>query len=341
MNPVLYFPTDEFADDKSSNYDLAADFLELSALFSKEDQSFSQDIIRTLELAAEAEYDDVDTEVRIREDAAIGAVNRMSTRQRVLSKSYPFELDNDGEVIFFSGDLNDLGQTAYLVSLILSNLKSITPLLGGHDVHPTDAEVDNLRKYFQYFATAAIAAEVGGPAWSFGSPRPDKSGFLRKLSEIWETLKDGEVGADASAPKSPKDDRIDIFAWRRHEDGLPGFLLIAAQVASGKDWNSKSIKGHVIDAFPKRWFKRLPASTMIPYHVIPFTLPDESFRDEVNQFGIVLHRLRVPPRVSEAVDLVQMGVRVEAFHLLGDASQWIQSYVERMKALYVERMRAQ
>ena len=72
---------------------------------------------------------------------------------------------------------------------------------------------------------------------------------------------------------------------------------------------------------------------MVAYHVIPFARPDEKFRDDVLVLGNVLHRLRVPLRVSEAASLVSNGVAVEAFDLLDGASEWIQSYVKRMKAL--------
>ena len=332
MNPVLYFPSDEFAAGKSLDMDLAADFLELNALFSKDGQSYSEEIVNALELAAETEYVNVDDEVRTREEVAAGAVNRMASRKRVLATSYPFDIDDSGDVIFFTGEQADLGHTAYLVSLILSNLKSVSPLLVGSDVHPTEEEVSRLRKYFQYLATAAIAAEVGGPAWSFGFPRPDRTGFLPKLCEIWVSLRDGYVGADSSAPTDPKDDKIDIFAWREQKDGLPGFLLLAAQVATGRDWKEKSLKSHVGGVFQHRWFsRRAPVTAMVAYHVIPFARPDEEFRDDVLMLGNVLHRLRVPFRVSEATDLVSNGVAVEAFDLLDHASEWVQSYVERMR----------
>ena len=333
MNPVPYFPSDEFANDTPPDLDLAADFLELSALFSKEGQSFSEDIVNALELTAETEYIDVDTEVRNREEVAAGAVARMSSRKRVLETSYPFDIDKDGGVIFFSGELTDLGQTAYLVSLILSNLKSVSPLLVNDDVHPTEEEVRRLRQSFQYLATAAIAGEIGGPAWSFGFPRPDRTGFFTKLSEIWASLRDGKVGADPSAPRDPKDGQVDIFAWREQKDGLPGFLLVAAQVATGSNWKSKSIKSYVGDVFVNRWFNPVPYTVMVVYHVIPFARPDEMFRDDVLVLGNILHRLRVPSRVSEAASLVSNGVAVEAFNLLGGVSEWVQSYVERTRAL--------
>ncbi len=333
MNPALYLPSDEFTTDSSPNLDLAADFLELNALFSKDGQSFSEDIIDALELTSETEYFDVDTEIKTREEIAAGAVARMASRRQVLTTSYPFAIDKDGGVVFFTGQQEDLGQTAYLVSLILSNLRSMSPLLESEEVHPTQEETKDLRKYFQYLATVAIAAEVGGPAWSFGFPRPDATGFLTKLSEIWKSLKDGTVGADPSAPSHPKDDQVDIFAWREQKDGLPGFLLVAAQVATGSDWKSKSIKHYVGDVFTRRWFSRIPVTAIVAYHVIPFARPDEQFRDDVLVLGNVLHRLRVPYRVSQSASLIAEGTSVEGFDLLAAASDGVQSYVERARAL--------
>ena len=331
MNSILSFPSDEFAIGRSIDIDIAADYLELNALFSNESQSFSEDIVSALELAADTEYDDVDAEVRTREEVAARTVARMASRKRVLATSYPFDIDDNGDVIFYTGDKTDHGHTAYLVSLILSNLKSVSPLLVGSEAHPTEEEVSRLRRYFQYLATAAIAAEVGGPAWSFGFPRPDRTGFLPKLSEIWVSFKDGIVDPDPSAPTDPKDGGVDIFAWREQKDGLPGFLLLAAQVATGCDWKEKSIKFHVGGVFQNRWFSRVPVSAMVAYHVIPFARPDKTFRDDVNVLGNVLHRLRVPFRVSEATSLVSNGVAVEAFDLLDHASEWIHSYVERTR----------
>ena len=328
MSTTLYLPPDE------PDPDLAADYLELKAIFSEESQSFSQDIVDTLDLAADWQFSDVDSEMRNREEIADGAVARMASRRRVLAATYPFELDDGGNVISFIIEDQDLGQTAYLLSLLLSNLSAISPLLSSSEIHPSGDEVRALRQWFQYFATAALAAEIGGQAWSFGFPRPDRSGFIRKLSEIWAVLKDGSVGTDPSAPAAPKDDQVDVFAWREPEDGLPGFLLAAAQVATGKDWKNKSIKLHVDHVFLSRWFKHTPVTRMIPYHVIPFARPDEKFRDDVLVLGNVLHRLRVPLRVREAEARARSGVPIEVFDRLEAARDWIASYVERARGAH-------
>ena len=112
-------------------------------------------------------------------------------------------------------------------------------------MHPEDDEIPRIRELFQYFATAALATEIQGRAWSFGFPRPDGSGFVDKLKEIWRVLADGRVEPQVGAPKYVKDDQVDVFAARLHPDGLPGFLLAAAQVATGKNVGDKSLKGHL------------------------------------------------------------------------------------------------
>ena len=332
MNSSVYLPADEFGGIEPPNLDLAADYLELKAVFSTNGQSFSADIVDALEFAANAPFDDVDAELKVREEVAKGAVSRMNSRKQALAQSYPFEFDERDRMVLFKAAEPSLGQAAYLISLLLSNLRAVTPLLEGSQYHPSDAEVRRLRTYFQYFATAAIAAEIGGQAWSFGFPRPDGTGFSKKLREIWNILRDGTIGFHPSAPPSPKDDKVDVFAWREPGDGLPGFLLVAAQVATGRDWKEKSIKGHIGRVFPDRWFSTPPATEMVAYHVIPFARPDVAFHDDVLVLGNVLHRLRVPRRVDEAAKLVRQGVVIEAFDQLNDASDWIRTFVDRGRA---------
>ncbi len=332
MSVRVYLPTDEFGGPRPPNLDLAADFLELRACLSGTGQSLSSEIVEALELAAENDHADRGSEIEMREDAASGAMNRIRSRRDALENAYPFQFGGDGRAIYFTTDPLNLGQAAYVVSLLLSNLRALSPLLGDSDFHPSESDERLLREYFQYFATAAIAAEVGGQAWSFGFPRPDGSGFITKLSEIWAVLKDGVVEPHCSAPRNPKDDQVDVFAWREQRDGLPGFLLVAAQVATGKDWKSKTLRSHIQAAFPKTWFNPVPATELVAYHVIPFAREDTEFRHDVLTVGNVLHRLRVPRRVLEAVDLVRDGVKIEAFDQVEVARDWTRKFLRRARA---------
>lgn len=253
------------------------------------------------------------------------AASRIQTRHGALGTAYPFALDGRGDVLTCGLNEESFGQTAYALSLVLSNLRALTPVLEGSNLHPGDAEVPRLREYFQFFATAALAAEVQGHAWSFGFPRPDRSPFLHKLEQIWLHLGAGRVEAQVGVPRRPKDDRVDVFAARPHADRLPGFPLAAAQVATGRNAREKSLKGH-LSAFKSRWFGTQPVTDFIPYMVVPFATADNQFVDDVRVMGNVLHRLRVPRRVEEAARLVSAGVTIEGYDRLAAAARWVSDY---------------
>ncbi|WP_423927971.1 hypothetical protein [Candidatus Palauibacter sp.] len=328
MTTGIDLPLDCLGDN-----DVMADYLELTAALSEDGRSSVADIVNAADIEAESEYESVSDEIQGHEAVADAALRRIVTRVRALGAAYPFELDPRGGILSLNADTLDLPKTAYLLSLLLANFRSVSPLLQDYPRYPSEEEQMSLRRQFQYFATAAVAGEIGGSAWSFGFPRPDGSGFVAKLEDIWLRVKDGVVGADGSAPRNPKDDGIDVVAWRETSDGLPGFLFVAAQVATGKDWKSKSIRSSVNNVFKRRWFTREPVTEMVVYHVIPFALADEGFRDDVLVVGNLLHRLRVPRRVAEAEKLVELGrIDVEAFGKLDETRTWIQTFIEEARA---------
>ena len=327
MGDGIYLPLEQISGPQPDT-DLAADYLELKALFAKDKYSLSQDIVDALEMSYDYDFKNVDAEIKERERVATDTIGRMQLRKNILQTAYPFELDPHGETISFTSERLNFAHTAYLISLLLSNLRAVSELMVDFDKYPSDSDIRILREYFQYIATVAVAGEIGGRAWSFGFPRLDRSGFLEKLTEIWSKLKDGSVKPDESAPSSPKDDGVDVFACKEPNDGLPGFLLIAAQVATGKNWKEKTILSHINDGFKDRWFGHRPVTKMIAYHVIPFARPDKKFRDDVSILGNVLHRIRIPSRVMKAEKLVQCSVEIEGFKKLEEASDWVKNYFD-------------
>lgn len=324
----MYLPLDEVTGI-SIDLDLAADFLELLAFFSPEGVVMTSSLANEVSIGAEKSDTEsgIETEQN-QEELVSDAVNRVNERQHTLTTSYPFQLDKDGEILRFLTVSNSLGRAAYVLCLILSNLESVSDVLIGSDFHPDEKEVRDMRQYFQYFATAALAAEIGGKAWSFGFPRPDHSSFIPKLREIWKDICDGYVERQQGAPEQPKDDGIDVFAARLHRDQLPGFLFAVAQVATGKNLKEKSLKGH-LDVFKRRWFKEQPVTIFIPYMIVPFAIHCNQFIDDVCVMGNVLHRLRVPMRVAEAENLVKIGTAIEGYEQLTDALRWLENYRNR------------
>ena len=335
MMNSLYLPLDE-VNKQPGNFDLTADYLELTAFFAKNSIALVSDLTDQTEIGAADDHADLDEEMQSgenQEDLVWRTVKRIKDRRKTLSASaYPFNLDERGEVLTCNLDRDSFGHAAYILSLVLSNLRAVSPVLGESCLHPDEQEVKRLREFFQYFATAALASEIHGRAWSFGSPRPDGSGFIQKLTEIWEKLGDGRVSQQAWAPTKPKDDQIDVFAARLHPDGLPGFLLAVAQVATGKNAGRKSLKGH-LSSFKHQWFEPQPVTEFLPYMIVPFALSKDKCFRWVSDMGNVLHRLRVPRRVAEATELVKAGETIEGYDRLAEAVQWIASYQDRGRAL--------
>ena len=333
----LYCPIDEITGS-SPNYDCAADYLELGAFFASDSRVLTAGVTSSASMSAESDEEvnnDLDAELSNSEDNLVAStVERIRERRKVLNEAkvaaYPFELDTGGNTLTCTLDPESLGHAAYMLSLVLSNLRALSPILKNPSLHPKETEVVKLRAFFQYFATAALASEIQGCAWSFGFPRPDSSGFIPKLEEICQSLEDGVVEPQPGAPTKPKDDKVDVFAARCHPDGLPGFLLAVAQVATGKDARNKSITGH-LDKFKSRWFRTQPVTRFIPYMIMPFTADKDQFRDDVRDGQNVLHRLRVPRRVVEAEHLVQAGERIEGYDRLAEAAEWINGYRQRAR----------
>lgn len=327
---VLYLPIDAVAGS-SIDDDLAADYLELTAFFAADGVARTSDLANAASIGAATDHASVESEMQEGEEEIVcAAVNRIDSRLRALGAAYPFGLDAVGDVLTCELDEQSFGQAAYVLSLVLSNLEAASPVLQGSGLHPDGAEVRQLRNHFQCCATAALAAEVQGDAWSFGSPRPDGSAFLGKLEQIWQRLGDGLVKVQMGAPRQVKDDQVDVFAARTHPDKLPGFPLAAAQVATGANWREKSLKGH-LSAFKSRWFGTQPVTEFVPYMIVPFARPDERFLDDVRVMGNVLHRLRVPRRVGEAAELVRAGVAIEGYDRLTEIVGWVSEYRNRAR----------
>ena len=328
---ALVLPLDEVTG-RRINVDLAADYLELTAFFASDGTARASDLANAASVGPEEVAGDLHEEMEHGEEEIVSsAVSRVKTRQDVLASAYPFELDRDGSTLTCVFGEESLGHSSYILSLVLSHLRAVSPVLGESRMHPSENDTRQLREYFQYVATAALAAEVQGQAWSFGFPRLDGSGFLPRLKGIWRELRDGHVEAQAGAPEQPKDDQIDVFAARTHSDKLPGFLLAAAQVATGANAWTKSLKGQ-LDPFKSRWFQAQPVTKFIPYMIVPFAIGDEKFVDRVRTMGNVLHRLRVPRRVAEAEQLARSGIPIEAYERLPEVASWVTRYRDQARA---------
>ena len=146
---------------------------------------------------------------------------------------------------------------------------------------------------------------------------------------------------------SPKDDEIDVIAWRDTTNGLAGkssYLL--GQAASGWNWEDKSVK-NAIEVFHWTWFEVIPTSTPLPAIFIPFCLEEPRGRDGAftsqerlrsrmerltKKFGILYYRYRLPRHAAQAKELADAGIgpieRLDEVHRL---EEWVGLFREKLR----------
>lgn len=245
------------------------------------------------------------------EEAFIELVkSEILARQELLGNVYPFALSATGESLDHVPDIT-FGNASYLICLLLSHPKA-GAVFNGKYLPPIDNKV---RDYFQAIATLAAADEVKGHSYSFGFPRPDHTGFLKKLTDIYALFGEGTVvtaSIPAGASKSPKDEQIDVIAWQPKADGAAGKSYLLAQVASGANWIAKTILGGPINSFHQLWFPRAPASQHVAAIFVPIclgNLVDGSSADKINadtyEFGHIFYRFRIPVQAANGLELAQ------------------------------------
>ena len=261
-------------------------------------------------------------------------------RSELLGDSYPFELSTSGDSLEFDPTTCTDGGAVYLLCLLLSNCKQGPVFNGTYLPDITNA----VRNYFQACATFAAAGEVVGNAYAFGFPRPDGTGFLEKLRAIYEHFGEGVGVRDAPLPGAPaaqKDAQIDVIAWEPKDDGAAGKKYLLGQVASGNNWDAKSIKGGPIESFHNGWLDPVPGSIATPAIFVPFcfgNLVDGSSKDNVNfqsyQFGHIFYRFRIPSLAAKGLEVARSGGNyvVERLDDMPRIREWVTNQTAAMRA---------
>jgi hypothetical protein len=255
-----------------------------------------------------------------------------------MGRDYPFRIDDNGRSMEFEASLSKAG-SAYLFCLFLSHAFDRTVMPAA-----LAPEIDNeTRDLFQACATVAAGGYVQGPSISFGFPRPGGATFLRALHRVYELFGDGTPHRRprAAAARKIKDNGIDIIAWRRSSDALPGTIYLIGQVASGRDWEDKSV---VADRkhFHSYWFERVPSSPAQDATFMPFGLEPEDpgdgtpyedvLRDHMQglgyRHGLLFYRDRIVKHLADGLRHVETtGEKdIERVADMVEVVRWVEEY---------------
>lgn len=284
---------------------IQADWLELVAYYSGDAKADLDVLISQLEMEADRENEDTGDDDEFVEDTKLGVIVEIERRGEILGAAYPFAMSADGARLQMIFD-GSVGQAIYLFSLVVAHARG--SLLVNEDMQPSQATLVAARDVFQICATLGAAGKTGGPSFSVGWPRADKTGFLEKLKEVWAQFGDGTPHdvAPAHAPASVKDAGIDVLSWFPEPDGQPGHGFVLGQVASGANWKDKSIKPD-IEQFMALWFQNQPVSQPHPVMFIPFLLDAHLMLRQTPRHGYILDRGRLPAYAARAFEVVAAG----------------------------------
>jgi len=333
--PLAILPLD--CDDQE-----ICDWFELYTLSSEFHSASFSELSRMWDKRRNSENLDFQASTGSEEDAFLETIYQ-TVRERTdyLGDCYPFSFsDNDEELIFNKDALNE-GSIIYIFCLFISNTNN--EVIFDDDSFFT---INNqVRDLFQACSTWAAAGEVDGHSYSFGFPRPDHSSFLPKLTTIYQYFSDGKV---RNAPLSgvsvnPKDEQMDVIAWKPRRDGAAGTYYLLGQVATGQNWNNKSVMG-AIKPFHEIWFDQIPSSTptgamFIPFNIFPTN--NESLKERLfvltKIFGNIYYRYCIPYLAQKGLDLgkANKDLTIERLEDIDKISVWVQEVIEKFRGACV------
>jgi len=256
-------------------------------------------------------------------------------RSEVLGRLYPFEIHRSA----LSWKLMRRRPTnrderaahyVYIVCLIIASTRyGFIEKLPARELWATSPRI------FQIVAHLISRGLFGGSSFWMGSPRPDHDGFAPALRRLVAELKVGVVKDQPPVSQQGfnKDAGIDVITWRPFRDGRPTPVLSYGQVASGQDWESKSVEA-TLDSHFYHWMVDRPAKHYLPAMYIPFmqhegvqprlgsdfdkVAYDKSVALEL-RLGLVIDRLRLTEIAPSASSLASEADRARAFEVV----RWI------------------
>ncbi len=329
--PLAILPLDR-------NVQEICDWFELYTLSSEFHSASFSELSRMWDRRRNSEDLDFQASTGSEEDGFLETIYQ-TVRERIycLGDCYPFSFsDNDEELVFNKDGLNE-GAIIYIFCLFIANTNN--DVIFDDDSFFT---INNqVRDLFQACATWAAAGEVEGNSYSFGFSRPDHSGFLPKLTVIYQHFSDGKVRSTPipGVSISPKDEEVDIIAWRPRQDNAPGTYYILGQVASGNNWMDKSITG-AIEAFHANWFEIQPASKSTPAMFIPFNIiptKEETVQARISvltrRFGTLFYRYRIPSLAKKGLEIGRLNnnLIIERLEDIDKISIWVQDVIEKFR----------
>jgi hypothetical protein len=328
--------------DELTHRTKVADWMELEALAAPDGRIGFGTLVSATALTENEQKEDISEEDIDEDRLVLRAQAEIDRRRNTMGKDYPFRIDDSGRALNFISPVSKAG-CVYLFCLFLSHATDRDVISQAQSPKITNAT----RDLFQACATIAAGGYVGGPAVSFGFPRPDGTTFLKAIKRVYKLFGDGKPHkrARAAASRAVKDNGIDVIAWRRAIDGLPCTMYMIGQVASGGNWQEKSVMPDRVH-FHQYWFEHPPGSQPLDAMFIPFGLTPEEPEDGTSyhdlltdhmqsiahKYGTLFYRDKLAGYTAIGLQLFDDGERnIERVADIKKIVKWVNKYTEKLR----------
>jgi hypothetical protein len=257
-----------------------ADWLELYALISGDRNSSHGDLVTALKAASV-----IDPREIAQEELPTTVFEELLRREKAARGGYPFEVD--GSVLRCKK--RPLSYETYIFCLCLSYF-SWKGLQRGAPVRPD--------RVFEHLCAEVARAFLVGEARRFGAPRVAEvfaSSFPKAVDELAAVhLQEGGGFKAQDEVSASGDAGLDIVAWRKHPDEMPGKLIFFGACASGGDWAQKLHEQHTPATFAENFMANSMVSRIVGGFFIPHRVPTSKWdRLSRKAGGMLFDRCRI------------------------------------------------
>ena len=278
-----------------------ADWLELKALISADENASITDLVRELQRNGtteerfpdeddddlsddelEDEEDELDAReqraMRLAEDAFAAIEDRKLACE--IDGAYPFVIDSRS-IQLRKGGL----KSPYTFFLLLGEFGQKKGVKKG-------------TKIFEHMCAWATRAYLGPKTLTavFGFPRDVPNlgkGFKKAVDDLCSLISEGVRCRDSDKVRDEKDAGLDIVAWRSFPDRRVGKLIAFGQCATGDDWPSKTTE-LLPESWCGTWLAEAPAAwPVLRMFFLPYRVRVKDWDSVSRKAGLVFDRRRL------------------------------------------------
>ncbi len=256
--------------DDLDNAILLADWLELSAMEADDGNASAGDLTSALQMASTSGS---------QEQVVLEAMRELEYRQGATLEAYPFEVIHSS-VLQYSTDWHTC--VPYVFCLCLSYFARMQE----------SGRALIARKLFEDLSAVAAEQYIHGSSMSFGRDcERGSSPFQTAVDALCIALREGS-GYRVISGKKPKDDKVDIVAWKPFCDGWPSQLVLFGQCATGANWADK-VSEMQPEVFWKLWIADGNVSTLLRSFFMPHRISLRDWVYHASYSGILFDRCRI------------------------------------------------